>query len=145
MNWTWDKNQEKVITRWLSVIGTGQETDEDYEFIGNVRSGELCFDLVIRECDKNDYELFADLYVSGDGVKAGYGKSETGKIYDFFGSVGYCAKIDKFTGMDIEKFKNFIDEQLTKAITDATEENSVGCMGSCCNLLEKANKPLIVW
>ena len=145
MNWIWDKNQERIINKWLSVIGTGQESDEDYEFIGNVRSGELCFDLVIKECGKNDYELFADLYVSGEGIRAGYGESATGKSYDFFGDIGFCIKIMEFKGMNIEEFKDYINKQLTKTITEANEENSVGFMGSRCNLLEKANKPLIVW
>lgn len=47
--------------------------------------------------------------------------------------------------MNIEEFKDYINKQLTKTITEANEENSVGFMGSRCNLLKKANKPLMVW
>ena len=49
--------------------------------------------------------------------------------------------------MDVAGFKQFINDHLTLAITAAAADNwdSVGIMGSRCNLLEKANKPLIVW
>lgn len=49
--------------------------------------------------------------------------------------------------MDVAGFKQFINDYLTLAITAAAADNwdSVDIMGSRCNLLEKANKPLIVW
>lgn len=49
--------------------------------------------------------------------------------------------------MDVDGFKQFINERLTMAITAAAADDwdSVGIMGSRCNLLEKADKPLIVW
>ena len=51
--------------------------------------------------------------------------------------------------MDVDGFKQFINERLTMAITitatAADNWDSVGIMGIRCNLFEKANKPLIVW
>lgn len=51
--------------------------------------------------------------------------------------------------MDVAGFKQFINDHLTLAITitvtAADNWDSVGIMGSRCNLFEKANKPLIVW
>ena len=59
----------------------------------------------------------------------------------------YCFKSEEFKNMDVAGFKQFINDHLTLAITAAAADNwdSVGIMGSRCNLLEKANKPLIVW
>ena len=146
MKWTWeDKRDNKEIKRWLKAVKKGKEANENFDFIANVRSGELCFDLIVREYDENDYRLSTDLYVNGDGIKPGYGESETGKAYDFFGNVGYCFKSAEFKNMSINEFKQFIDEHLTIAIKGADDENSVGIMGSRCNLIEKANKPLIAW
>ena len=101
----------------------------------------------MQEYDEDDYRLSTDLYVSGDGIELGYGESETGKAYDFFGNVGYCLKSEEFKNMNVAGFKQFINDHLTLAITAAAADNwdSVGIMGSRCNLLEKANKFLIVW
>ena len=59
----------------------------------------------------------------------------------------YCFKSEKFKNMDVAGFKQFINDHLTLAITATAADNwdSVGIMGSRCNLPEKANKPLIVW
>lgn len=146
MEWTWDnKRDNKEIRRWLKAVKKGKEAKGNFDFIANVRSGELCFDLIVREEDENDYRLSTDLYVGGDGINPGYGESETGKAYDFFGNVGYCFKSEEFKGMNIDEFKKFINNHLMTAIITADEQNSVGIMGSRCNLCEKANKPLIVW
>ena len=145
MKWVWEEKNDKEINRWLKANKTKQEPLDTFDFIANVRSGELCFDLIVREYDENDYRLSTDLYVSGEGIKPGYGKSATGKAYDFFGNVGFCFKSIEFKNMDIQEFKRFIDEHLTIAIIGADDENSVGIMGSQCTLLEKANKPLSVW
>lgn len=145
MEWTWEDKNNKEIKRWLKVVGRGKEEKGNFDFIANVRSGELCFDLIVREYDENDYRLSTDLYVNGDGIKPGYGESNTGKAYDFFGNVGYCFKSAEFKNMNINEFKQFINEHLTIAIKNADDESSVGIMGSRCNLIEKASKPLIMW
>ena len=146
MEWTWESEKDdKEIKRWLKAVRKGKEAKGDFDFIAKVRSGDLCFDLIVREYDENDYRLSTDLYVGGDGIKPGYGESETGKAYDFFGNVGFCFKSKEFINMDVDEFKQFINEYLVLAITNTSNEISVGIMGSCCNLLEKANKPLIVW
>lgn len=51
----------------------------------------------------------------------------------------------EWTWEDKNEFKQFINEHLTIAIKGADDKNSVGIMGSRFNLIEKANKPLIVW
>lgn len=145
MKWTWNEEQKSEIKRWLQSIGTQQEMDESFDFIANVRSGELCFDLVAREHNEGEYKLSTDLYVGGSEIKCGYGTSATGKPYDFFGDVGYSFKSSIFKDMKVKQFKQFIEEQLTQIITDANPSCSVGIMGTCCNLFEKANKPLIEW
>lgn len=148
MEWIWaNERDDKEIKRWLKAIKRGEEAKGDFDFIADVRSGDLCFDLIVREYDEDDYRLSTDLYVSGDGIELGYGESETGKAYDFFGNVGYCFKSEEFKNMDVDGFKQFINDHLMLAITATAADNwdSVGIMGSCCNLLEKADKPLIAW
>lgn len=148
MEWTWaNERDDKEIKRWLKAVKRGEESKGDFDFIADVRSGDLCFDLIVREYDEDDYRLSTDLYVSGDGIEPGYGERETGKAYDFFGNVGFCFKSEKFKNMDVAGFKQFINDHLTLAITATAADNwdSVGFMGSRCNLLEKADKPLIVW
>lgn len=146
MEWTWESEKDdKEIKRWLKAVKNGKEAKGDFDFIAKVRSGELCFNLVVQEDDESGYVLSTDLYVGGDEIKPGYGESETGKAYDFFGNVGFCFKSKVFMNMDVDGFKQFINEHLVLAITNTSNEISVGIMGSCCNLLEKANKPLIVW
>lgn len=129
----------------LKAIKKGKEATDNFDFIADVRSGELCFDLILREHEENDYRLSTDLYVTGDGIKEGYGESDNGKAYDFFGNVGYCLSSKDFLGMTIDEFKTCINKYLTKTVIEADDFASTGIMGSHCNLLEKANKPLLEW
>lgn len=129
----------------MKAIKSGKEEKGDFDFIANVKSGELCFDLILREHEENDYRLSTDLYVTGDGIKEGYGESENGKAYDFFGNAGYCLSSKDFVGMKINEFKECINNYLTKTVNEADDFASTGIMGSHCNLLEKANKPLADW
>lgn len=122
MEWTWaNERDDKEIKRWLKAVKRGKVAEGDFDFIADVRSG--------------------------DGIEPGYGESETGKAYDFFGNVGFCFKSEKFKNIDIAGFKQFINDHLTLAIAATAADNwdSVGIMGNRCNLFEKANKPLIVW
>lgn len=145
MEWIWNKRNDKTIKKLLKAIKKGKEATDNFDFIADVRSGELCFDLIFREWDEDDYRLSTDLYVTGDGIKEGYGESENGKAYDFFGNAGYCLSSKDFIGMKIDEFKECINGYLTKAVTEADDFASTGIMGSHCNLLEKANKPLVEW
>lgn len=94
MEWTWtNERDDKEIKRWLKAVKRERGIKRDFDFIADVRSGDLCFDFIVREYDEDDYRLFTDLYVSGDGIELGYGESETGKAYDFFGNVGFLFQI----------------------------------------------------
>ena len=48
-------------------------------FICNVRSGELCFGLIVREDEPGEYKLFTNLYVSG--IDTGYGQRKREPIF----------------------------------------------------------------
>lgn len=139
MDWYWEKGQEKNIIEWLHSLNTMSEPEEDY--LCNVRSGELCFDLIVREDELGEYKLFTDLYVSG--IDTGYGQSETGKPYDFFGDIGYTFDIHDFRGMNLDQFKTFISEKLTSEIL--SKKTGADFWGKEHDLIEKAVKPLIIW
>lgn len=57
MEWTWaNERDDKEIKRWLKAVKRGEEAKGDFDFIADVRSGDLCFDLIVREYDEDDYE-----------------------------------------------------------------------------------------
>lgn len=142
MKWHWTKNQDKEIKRFLKHAK--RPTNEECDFIANVRCGELCFDLVERETgdtDKPEYTLFADLYVGGINTGYGYGKNDY--PYDFMHDVGCTWSISNFEHMTITAFKQFIASELTACIHK--EKTAHGTNNCEHNLLEKANMPLHEW
>lgn len=66
MEWIWNKRNDKTIKKLLKAIKKGKEATDNFDFIASVRSGELCFDLIFREWDEDDYRLSTDLYVTGE-------------------------------------------------------------------------------
>ena len=106
MNWYWKEDQKRSINDFLEKINNGTCGEEGY--IGCVRTGELCFDLIVREHDPETYKLDADLYVSG--VDSKYGISPTGKQYDFFSDVGFSLNAEDFADMDYMKFIEVIQD-----------------------------------
>ena len=147
MEWRWNKRDEKTINSMLKAVRKGKENTDRFDFIANVKSGDLCFDLIFREYDEGEYIISTDLYVTGDEIVKGYGESDSGRAYDFFSNTGYCINVADIKGMDISKFKDYVNNLLTKEILITAEDDfkNIGAMGSKCNLIEKANKPLAEW
>lgn len=83
------------------------------EYVGCVRVGELCFDLVLRELEKDRLTLTFDLYVGG--VNSGYGYSKIEPEYPYDEADGEAFSDDctgmtyaEFQAMAIGKFENYI-------------------------------------
>lgn len=83
--------------------------DYPMDYIGAVKIGSLCYDLVEREGnDENDYPvLYGDLYV--DGVDTGYGYSDNDVPYDFDDAAGFVLHFDQYNGMTVKQFKTLIE------------------------------------
>lgn len=122
------------------------EVEYGDEYVGCVRIGDLCFDLLIR-LDDNGNKIFTyDLYVGG--VDTGYGYSNPNKFnkelynpeddypYDYVGGLDFSSTC---TNMSYDNFKLYAEaefEHFIKVENEAYKEAS---------LIEKANEPLKVW
>lgn len=142
MTWTWDKNQEKEIKSFLKDVSKNTSDPGEYDFLCNVRCGELCFDIVERETDPGVMKVFADLYVGG--IDTGYGYSKDGYPYDFMEDVGYVWDVSAFKGLDLNGFKSIVEQEITKCVLDAKTASRTRGVEDV-NLLEKAEMPLHIW
>lgn len=110
---------------------------EEGSYIGAVRTGELCFDIM-------DYgnHLWFDLYVGG--VATRYGYSVDGYYpYDFCGEVSF--KWEKeLLNTSYESFKQEIEIFIQKYLSDRSYYITDPCQ-ICVNLIEKANNELRIW
>lgn len=110
---------------------------EDGAYVGCVRIGVLCFDLVVREYahDKpREHALDYDLYIGG--IDSGYGYTLTNKYpYSYDGGGSFESLMIDLT---YEQFKDNVERALTDFIMNEGSEHNI-------SLVEEANKPLKIW
>ena len=110
-------------------------------YIGNVRVGELCFDLVLRDYEGNGtLVLTYDLYVGGVDSGYGYSRIDEGYPYDYAEGSDFddtCISIpyDEFQKIAETAFRNYIKWY----------NQSGAAYGTYSDLNEKAEAPLHVW
>ena len=108
----------------------GRKSQIDYYAdwcVGNIRVGEICFDLVFRSFDESKpLTLTYDAYVGG--VDDGYGYSECGYPYTEADGGTLC----DFYDYSYEVFKEMAEAELTEFI-------------EARNLTEKASEELNLW
>ena len=112
MKFTWDLEKEKII-------------GEDEDYIGNMRIGTICFDIIIREAILN-----FDCYVGG------------------IGDYGYSTKVgfenypyEEYGGFDIEKdYTKMSLEDIKQEAERLAEEFIIES-----HLTNEAKKELILW
>ncbi len=92
--------------------------------IGNVRTGELCFDIISR--NETPQILDWDLYLGG---VEGYAETNDGYPYDHICGGGIEKNIEELT---FDEFKEIMESIFTKCIKEE-------------NLDDKANMPLHEW
>ena len=78
-------------------------------FVGCVRVGELCFDLVLRDYGEPKPSLDYDLYVGGIDDGYGYGKDCYPYTYAEGGMLQTCADYDTFKATAEQEFVNYIN------------------------------------
>lgn len=142
LNWTWDKNQEKEIKSFVKDVSKNTSDPGEYDFLCNVRCGELCFDIVERETNPGVMKVFADLYVGG--IDTGYGYSKDGYPYDFMEDVGYVWDVSAFKGLDLNGFKAIVEQKISKCVLDAKTAHTTRGIETV-DLLKKAEMPLHIW
>ena len=128
MEWKWNYD---CIERALD------KNREDYErdYIGALRTGNLCFDLVERDCgeyDSPDIKLFCDLYVSG--IDTGYGYGNNDIPYDCADFTGGVFELKEYKGKSLEEFKKMIEKECEKSIIEDDKKSKL------YSLIEKANE-----
>ena len=136
MKFDWTNFTENDFTDYCAKAENAMMAPDDY--VGCVRVGDLCFDLVARmddNCEK--WHLSYDLYVGG--VDTGYGySSRNSELLDY--PYDYAEGGDFDDGMiwmTYEEFKKYANEEFEKFIATWPYKEA--------SLVEKANKPLNIW
>lgn len=135
IKWNW---QGSMIEKWLDTRKNHPELyDDEFDYIGCVRAGDLCFDLVEREFGSDGLYLTADLYVGG--IDSGYGYGVNGYPYDYFDEVTFSWESEKIATLGMEEFKEFVGQKLTELVNEHDKDDPE------CSLLEKAAAPEVDW
>lgn len=110
------------------------------EFVGKIRCGELCFDVLIRDNGEDGYSFSYDCYVAN--VDSGYGYTKDGIAYDYAsGSDWYIF------GLPYEDFVRESERVLDEFISwsDETPSGLFTIHRNPYSLRGKANAPLLIW
>lgn len=126
MEFYWDLTEENFNSLQKNFV---------QNFIGCVRVGDICFDIVERspsDWEKDGCFLTADLYVGG--VDNGYGYSSIDDWYPYDERDGYCFD-EKVYSMTYEEFKEYAEKTLSEFIDYCNDEE----------VKAKAKMPLHIW
>lgn len=128
MKFDWRDFDETKFENCKKDMETGDHIDD---YIGAVRVGNLCFDLVLRGCDDTNGSILTyDLYVGG--VDTGYGyKNDYPYDYDDGGSFKGIEE------MDYHEFVTYAEKAMSEYIMESKY--------ALADLVEKASEPLNIW
>lgn len=132
MNFNWDGLVQNDFVNYCARIES--ETISDGYYIGCVRVGDLCFDLIVRQYDS--WELDYDLYIGG--IDDGYGYSQLDAGYPYSEDSGGSFADGLLINLTYDKFKEVVEAALTDFICNEGSVYNV-------SLIEKANEPLHIW
>ena len=143
MEFCWDEFTEEDFMKYKFDMQNGKLVADDW--VGNVRIGELCCDLVLREYTEGELTLTYDVYVGG--VDSGYGYSTreamaTGKYKD-----KYEVPDEEQYPYDYADGGDFDDSCVSLSYTHLKKmaEAKIADFIRLNNLQEKANAPLHKW
>lgn len=126
MNFNWDEFTAEDFVNYCASV-ENKIVEADY-YIGAIRVGEICCDLVVREYNTDKLTLTYDIYVGGENTGYGY-TSEEKYPYDYAGGDDFP---DSCISMTYEDFKKMAEKEITEFLTKN-------------NLLNKANMKLHKW
>ena len=124
-------------------------TKEDFEkckkenagdYVGNIRTGNLCFDIIQVE---DDATLWIDCYVGGVDSGYGYSMNDDNYPYDYISEVGAAIELNEYKDLTYEQFVSKVEKELTDSINNKVEY--VADNKETVNLIDKANEPLKIW
>lgn len=111
VDYTWINENE--IKQWLKIKSSKSTKIHDY--IGSIRIGTLCFDLLERQEDSKKY-LYADLYVGG--IDTGYAYGEDDYPYTYIDQIYERLDFDKLPN-HYKEFRKLMEERITRRIRHA--------------------------
>lgn len=104
--------------------------------IGFIRIGEICVDVVIRDygyADNPEYVYSYDFYVANEDTGYGYKEEMNNLPYDYADGTDL-----KAITLSYDEFVEKSEELITRYIEENDKTNGY-------SLVEKANKPLLIW
>ena len=135
MIFNWDNFTKEDFVDYCAKV----ENDQMYEdtYIGCVRVGELCFDLVTRKYSEEEgIVLTYDLYVGGVESGYGYSRIEDGYPYDYAEGSDFD---DTCISLSYEEFQLLAEASFTRYLGEGQ------VFYAQANLADKAAMPLHVW
>lgn len=122
----WDLSEKRFTDLQRELKSGTYDYCDDY--IGGIRVGECCFDvvLIIGETEYDFYNI--DCYVYG--IDSGYGIAKDGTPYDMYD--GFCYNVN--TNEDYETFKRNVDAKIAEFLDDAVDI-----------IKDKAEKETLFW
>lgn len=131
MKINWDDLKEKNYTNDKTKLA---EMVDDC--IGFIRIGEICVDVLIRDYGDGDIPKYAysyDFYVANEDTGYGYKTDMNNLPYDYADGTDL-----KDLSLSYDEFVKKSEELITKFIEENDKVNGY-------SLIEKANKPLLIW
>lgn len=145
MKFNWDSFTKNEFENYKKRVTNDDMLDELLReaCIGNVRVGELCFDLLIQELETDDEEVFNlcltyDLYVGGEDTGYGYSNRYGHNNYPYDYAEGNAFN-GTCTDMTYEDFQKYAEEVFENYIKDE------GQFYVSYSLIDKANTELNLW
>ena len=133
----WSDFMEGNWETYCASVENTPKQDLIDDFVGSVRVGDLCFDLVLRQYASDELMLTYDLYVGGVDDGYGYSNRFGEKDYpyteadgDSFGDTLIC--------LSYKEFKRRAEETFTDFIRFTTYSETY-------DLISKASQPLHKW
>ena len=112
MEWIVNGFDKKAWDDIRSTIANNRFIDGN-DFFGNFMCGALCFDIVLRDLDVDEWALCADAYELGEDT--GYGYTEKGTPYDE--GDGFVLAFDVKNSFE-ETLKSFLDQITEHTLND---------------------------
>lgn len=148
MKFDWTNFTEIDFTDYCAKVENNMIATDDY--VGCVRVGNLCFDLLVRFDEGDKWWLSYDLYVGG--VDTGYGCSDVAKAKNIYDGIPDDSQKnpqypydyaeggdfeDTMISMTYEEFQKYAEAEFEKYITTWPYKEA--------SLIDKANEPLNIW
>ena len=129
-------NLQKEFEVYKKEQHTHTKGDGSGEYVGSVRTGALCFDII-----NWGNHLYFDLYVGG--VDTGYGHGANNVPYDYCDVAGFPCYTD-LSNVSNEEFMKNIETFITKHLAEHSEYTT-DVKNIHVNLLDKAKETLVEW